>query len=83
LACLQAFAVGRAQLSKAVYNFTSEQDVKLTVGYKARVNDKGDVDGVSVKPLWLASCDLHHAICITPSTSCELHYVICITAWLP
>ncbi len=44
----QAFAHGRAQVTKVLYNFTSEQDLKLTVGYKADVNDRGDINGVRV-----------------------------------
>lgn len=35
-----------ARLSKAIYNFTDTQDLRLAVGYKAKVDDKGAVRGV-------------------------------------
>lgn len=34
------------RLSKAVYNFTDTQDLRLAVGYKAKVDEKGAVRGV-------------------------------------
>ena len=34
------------RLSKAIYNFTDTQDVRLAVGYKAKVDEKGVIRGV-------------------------------------
>ena len=34
------------RLSKAIYNFTDTQDLRLAVGYKAKVDEKGALLGV-------------------------------------
>lgn len=53
----QAVAHGRAQVTKTMYNFTSEQDLKLSVGYRAQVSDSGDIHGVRGLT---ASCSVTH-----------------------
>jgi hypothetical protein len=37
---------GHVRLSKSIYNFTERQDVRLAVGYRGTVDDKGNVKGV-------------------------------------
>ncbi|KAK9830477.1 hypothetical protein WJX72_011951 [[Myrmecia] bisecta] len=37
--------LGRAQFSKAIYNFTDTQDLRLRLGYKAHVTQEGVVTG--------------------------------------
>lgn len=36
---------GHVRLSKSIYNFTDRQDVRLSVGYRGRVDEKGTVRG--------------------------------------
>lgn len=47
LAC-QVDGIGRAQISKTIYNFTDMQDVRLVLGCKAHVDQKGKVTPVSL-----------------------------------
>jgi hypothetical protein len=41
----QPHGVSRVQLSKAVYNFTDTQDVRLLLGYRAHIDHQGNVVG--------------------------------------
>lgn len=36
---------GHVRLSKSIYNFTAQQDVRLAVGYRGTVDDKGTLKG--------------------------------------
>ena len=40
------------QLSKAIFNFTDTQDVRLLVGCDALVNDRGQISKVSQMHSW-------------------------------
>ena len=44
---MQVTGIGCLQLTKAIYNFTDTQDIRLRVGYEAFVDAKGNVSGVS------------------------------------
>lgn len=44
--CAQVDGIGRVQLSKTIYNFTDMQDVRLVLGCKAHVDQKGTVTPV-------------------------------------
>lgn len=50
----QVDGIGRAQLSKTIYNFTDMQDLRLVLGCKAHIDQKGKVTPVRV-PALLAS----------------------------
>lgn len=50
----QVTGLGKLQLTKAIYNFTDTQDVRLRVGYEAFVDQKGNVTGVCPIPPNLA-----------------------------
>lgn len=66
------YGTGKLQLTKAFYGFTSDQDVKLSVGYKGTMDDRGRVTGeafgevrennwrlqTNFKGKWLAMYDL-------------------------
>ena len=43
---VQVSGLGRLQLTKAIYNFTDTQDIRLRIGYEAFVDQKGYVIGV-------------------------------------
>ena len=45
-ACAQKEGNAHLRLSKAIYNFTDTQDLRLAVGYRATVDEKGVVSGV-------------------------------------
>jgi hypothetical protein len=47
---LQPLGRGHVRLSKSIYNFTERQDVRLAVGYRGTMDDKGNVKGVRL--LW-------------------------------
>lgn len=49
LLALQPVGHGHVRLSKSFYNFTERQDVRLAVGYRGTVNDKGDFKGVRIR----------------------------------
>ncbi len=42
----QVDGVGRVQLSKTVYNFTDMQDLRLVLGCKAHIDQKGKITPV-------------------------------------
>ena len=44
--CAQKEGNAHLRLSKAIYNFTDTQDLRLAVGYRATVDEKGAVSGV-------------------------------------
>lgn len=44
---MQVDGVGRIQVSKTVYNFTDMQDMRLVLGCKAHVDQKGNITPVS------------------------------------
>lgn len=44
---LQPVGHGHVRLSKSFYNFTERQDVRMAVGYRGTVDDKGNFKGVS------------------------------------
>ncbi len=44
--CAQKEGNAHLRLSKAIYNFTDTQDLRLAVGYRATVDEKGAVTGV-------------------------------------
>jgi hypothetical protein len=41
----QPLGRGHVRLSKSIYNFTERQDVRLAVGYRGTMDDKGNVKG--------------------------------------
>lgn len=41
----KAEGFGHVRLSKSIYNFTDRQDVRLSVGYRGRVDEKGTICG--------------------------------------
>jgi hypothetical protein len=43
---LQVDGIGRVQISKTIYNFTDMQDVRLVLGCKAHVDQKGKITPV-------------------------------------
>ena len=45
--CRQVDGIGRAQLSKTVYGFTDMQDLRMVLGCKAHVDQKGTLTTVS------------------------------------
>ena len=45
--CTQKEGNAHFRLSKAIYNFTDTQDLRLAVGYRATVDEKGVISGVS------------------------------------
>ena len=44
------------RVSKAIYNFTDTQDLRLAVGYKAKVDEKGAVRGVRTSRVPFVTC---------------------------
>lgn len=46
------------RLSKAIYNFTDTQDLRLAVGYRGKVNEKGTVRGVRYHFTSLLCCTI-------------------------
>lgn len=46
---MQPVGHGHVRLSKSIYNFTERQDVRLSVGYRGIVDDKGNFKGVSFR----------------------------------
>ena len=64
---VQPHGVSRVQLSKAIYNFTDTQDVRLLLGYRANIDHQGNVVGVSVHSMIVTIVITEHLMC---SNSC-------------
>ena len=67
-ACTQKEGNAHLRLSKAIYNFTDTQDLRLAVGYRATVDEKGAISGVRAVPTSSATdCSAEHGAVVWTS----------------
>lgn len=63
---LQADGVGRAQVSKVIYGWTDMQDLRMVLGAKVHVDQKGTITPVrSPRPLaaYASACAVYFGRC--------------------
>ena len=73
----QPLGRGHVRLSKSIYNFTERQDVRLAVGYRGTMDDKGNVKGVRLPQALLVS----RSYSVVSATNARSNLQSCTSGW--